>query len=339
MSLNILNNQPLANHTTMRLGGPAKYFVNVTTEDELVEAVKYAKEHRANIITIGDGSNIIFKDSGFDGMVIHISIDGISIDNLGNVTAKAGTNWDQLVGQTVDQGFCGIEGLSLIPGTVGGAPVNNIGAYGQEISESITGIKAYDTKNQIFTELLNEECQFKYRNSIFKSDLHGRFIITDVNLKLALADTNYTPPAYGSLQSVISDQHISNPNIRQVRNIVCAIRETKLPNPALIANCGSFFKNPIVPKALFEGLIAGYPKMPYFENPNGIKLAAGWLIEQAGLKGFSKDGIRVYEKQALVLINDGTKSFKSLENMYTHIQELVNEKFGVQLEPEPEIIG
>ena len=339
MTMNILENQPLANHTTMRLGGPAKYFVNVTNEDELIEAVKFAKNHNIDVITIGDGSNIIFKDSGFDGMVIHFSIEDINIDSLGNVSAMAGTNWDDLVNKTVEAGLYGIESLSLIPGTVGGAPVNNIGAYGQEISQTIIGIRAYDTKNQVFTELLNEECQFNYRSSIFKTSLHGRFIITDVNLKLNSDINNFVPASYGSLQSAISEQHIAKPTIKQVRNIICSIRESKLPDPSKIANSGSFFKNPIVPKALCEGLLAAYPKMPYFENPYGYKLAAGWLIEKAGLKGYTKDGIRVYEKQALVLVNDGTNSFSSLENMYTYIQEIVNEKFGVQLEPEPEIIG
>ncbi|MCU0667281.1 MAG: UDP-N-acetylmuramate dehydrogenase [Patescibacteria group bacterium] len=337
MALNITYDQPLANHTTMKLGGNAKYFVEITNEDELIQAVEFAKSKNSSIITIGDGSNTIFKDGGFDGLVIHNCIKGMEVDQNGMVSAKAGVNWDELVKQTADKNLAGIEALSLIPGTVGGAPVNNIGAYGQEVSQSIVEITAFDTKRSAFLDLTNVECQFGYRSSIFKNSLHGRFIITQIKLQLTVAN-NYQPPNYGSLTTALDDQKLTNPSVNDVRNVVCHIRESKLPDPKNIPNCGSFFKNPIVPKALCEALVNSYPDMPYFNNPKGYKLAAAWLIDKAGLKGYSKDGIRIYEKQALVLVNDGTRSFKALENMYKFIQDKVNEKFGVSLEPEPEII-
>ena len=337
--MEILKNQPLASHITMKLGGDASYMAEVTTESDLQEAIAFAKERSLNVMVLGGGSNIIFGDKGYDGLVIINEIKGVTIDEQsGVVRAGSGENWDDLVAASVAHNLAGIEALSLIPGTVGAAPVNNIGAYGQEVKDTITRVRAYDTQANAMVELTNKECQFSYRNSVFKTLQYGRYIITSVTFQLHVADDAYSPPSYASVQTMLQNQNITEPSVKTIRDIVINIRKAKLPDPAVLANTGSFFKNPIVTKDICNNLLLSYPTMPYFEHNNNVKLAAGWLIEAAGLKGLSKDGIRVYDKQALVLVNDGTRSFQSLLNMKNLIQQTVFDKFGVMLEPEPEII-
>lgn len=338
--MEILKNQPLASHTTMKLGGNAKYMVEVANEDEIIQSVQFSKDNNINIMVLGGGSNIIFGDAGYNGLVIINRITGIHLEpNSGFVTCKAGVDWDEFVKATVDNNLCGIEALSLIPGTVGAAPVNNIGAYGQEVKDTISYVRALDTLNQMFVELSTEECHFGYRNSLFKTEEYGRYIITEVAFKLKIADSTYVAPRYGSLQTAMQNQGMDTPTVQNVREAVITIRSEKLPDPTILPNTGSFFKNPVVTKDVCESLLTKYPSMPYFQHESGFKLAAGWLIDAAGLKGYAKDGIRVYDKQALVLVNDGTRSFQALENMKNHIQQTIYETFGIQLEPEPEIIA
>ena len=338
--MEILKDQTLATHTTMKLGGAANYLVEVVSEAELLDAVMYAQEHSLKIMVLGSGSNIIFSDAGFDGLVLLNEISGMHIEpNSGLAIAKAGVAWDEFVKATVTNNLAGIEALSFIPGTVGAAPVNNIGAYGQEVKDTISYVRALDTQTLTYVELSANECHFSYRNSLFKTEAYGRYIITEVAFQLIVADDSYAPPHYGSLQSALLEQGISKPTVQTVRDTVIRIRQNKLPDPAVLPNTGSFFKNPIVSKEACEKLLQTYPSMPYFQHEKGIKLAAGWLIDTAGLKGYAKDGIRVYEKQALVLVNDGTRSFQSLLNMKNLIQQTVYDKFGILLEPEPEIIA
>ena len=338
--MDILKNQTLATHTTMQLGGNAQYMVAARTEDELAEAVEYAHQNQLKIMVLGTGSNIVFGDAGFNGLVILNEINGINIDPVtGIVSAKSGTKWDEFVQQCVAQNLAGIEALSLIPGTVGASPVNNIGAYGQEVKDTITKVRALDTHTNSFVELTNSECQFSYRNSIFKTGDYGRYIITEVTFQLAPVKEHFNAPHYASLQTAMQAQSITTPTVQNIRDIVIGIRQSKLPDPAVLPNTGSFFKNPIVSQEQCNALLQQYPSMPYFAHAQGFKLAAGWLIDTAGLKGYAQDGMRVYDKQALVLVNDGTRSFQSLLNMKNHIQQTVYEKFGVMLEPEPEIIG
>lgn len=338
--MEILKNQTLATHVTMKLGGNAAYMAEVHSEDDLKNAYAYAQENKLPVMVLGGGSNIIFSDAGFDGLVIINEIKGFTIDeNTGIAVSKSGTNWDGFVAACVTKNFVGIEALSLIPGTVGAAPINNIGAYGQEVKDTITRVRVFDTESGKFIEFSNEDCHFSYRNSIFKSEQYGRYIVTEVSFQLRPVTENYTPPQYASLQSALLDSGITNPTPTDVRNTVMAIRQEKLPDPTVLPNTGSFFKNPIVSKEKCNELLTQYPSMPYFQHGENMKLAAGWLIDQVGLKGYSKDGIRVYEKQALVLVNDGTRSFQSLLNMKNYILQQVYEKFGVTLEPEPEIIS
>ncbi len=338
--MDVLKNQTLATHTTMRLGGNAQYMVAAHTEDELLEIIQYAQHNQLRIMVLGSGSNIVFGDNGFDGLVILNEIADMNIDaTTGYASAKSGTNWDDFVHECVANNLAGIEALSLIPGTVGASPVNNIGAYGQEVKDTITKVRALDTVSLTFVELSNEECQFTYRNSIFKSSEYGRYIISEVFFKLTIANENYTAPRYASLQTALNSQGITQPTVQNVRDVVINIRQAKLPDPSVLPNTGSFFKNPIVSQEKRDALLLQYPSMPYFAHTQGVKLAAGWLIDSAGLKGYAQDGMRVYDKQALVLVNDGTRSFQSLLNIKDHIQNTVYEKFGVMLEPEPEIIA
>lgn len=335
--MEFLKDQPLYSHTTMKLGGLAKYLCTVTTEDEVIEAANFAKSNGLKIIVIGGGSNIIFNDDGFNGLVILNNLKGLSINSsTRTLTAATGEAWDDVVKAAVEANLSGIESLSLIPGTMGGAPVNNIGAYGQEIKHTLKHIKAYDTKESKFILLNNSDCKFAYRDSIFKSTEHGRYIITEVTLLLKNAD-EYQPPAYASLQSSLLEAGIKKPTIQDIRNAVINIRSAKLPDPKLIPNTGSFFKNPIVSNQKRDELLEKFPSLAYFDYHGKTKLAAGWLIDNAGLKGYEQDGIKVYEKQALVLVNIGTRSYKSLENMKSHIINVIKEKYGVELEVEPEL--
>lgn len=335
--MEFLKDQPLYSHTTMRLGGPAQYLCTVTSEDDVTKAADFARKNDLKIIVLGGGSNIIFNDEGFNGLVIINNLKGLTIDiSNQTLTAATGEDWDDVVKAAVQADLSGIESLSLIPGTMGGAPVNNIGAYGQEIKHTLKNLKAYDTKTSKFVFLNNDDCKFAYRDSIFKSTEHGRYIITEVTLQLKKAD-EYEPPTYASLQSSLTEAGIKEPDIQDIRNAVINIRSSKLPDPKLIPNTGSFFKNPIVTNQKRDELLVKYPSLAYFDYHGQTKLAAGWLIDNAGLKGYEQDGIKVYEKQALVLVNVGTRSYKALENMKNHIINVIKEKYGVELEVEPEL--
>lgn len=337
--MDILQNQPMHNHTTMGLGGPAKFLTLIESENELLEALQFAEVNKLKIIVLGGGSNIIFSDAGFDGLVIINRILGLNIDeNTGVAKVGSGEEWDNFVENTVSTGLVGVEALSLIPGTVGAAPVNNIGAYGQDVKKTIINVRAYDINLKGFVELTNDDCIFRYRDSIFKSNEYGRYIITRVDFQLNKIPSEYEPPKYASIETALAKKGIHKPNPQDIRDLVIDIRKEKLPDPKVIHNTGSFFKNPIVTNEFRNSILEKYPHAVYFDYHGKSKLAAGWLIENAGLKGYSQDGIKVYEKQALVLVNEGSRSFASLDGMKKHIQKTVHEKYAVTLEPEPEII-
>jgi UDP-N-acetylmuramate dehydrogenase len=339
--MDILTNKNLSDYVTMRLGGAAHTLIAVHNEQEVAKAVEYATKEKMPIITIGAGSNIIFKDSGFSGVVIVNKIKGLNIDaKSGLVRANSGEIWDDVVQKSLEAGYAGIESLTNIPGTAGAAPINNIGAYGQELKETLNSVRAYDIEAKTFIEINNEACEFTYRNSRFKSKDYDKFIICGITLKLVKTPTDYAPPEYQALNEELQNRNISNPTPFDVRQAVFTIRNSKLPNPAELPNTGSFFKNPIMTKNKAEELLKKYPEMPLYpqEGNASVKLSAGWLIENAGLKGYRQGGIWVYDKQALVLVNESAKSFKSLWFMAEHIIKEVDQKFGVILEPEPEII-
>ncbi len=329
-------NIQLSQFTTMRIGGPAKYLCTIKSEADLIEAIDFSKLNNLEILVIGKGSNIVFKDSGFDGLVIVNEIGGIEIDTANStILAGSGEVWDVVVEKSVEKNLIGIESLSLIPGTTGGAPVNNIGAYGQEIKDTILSVRAYDLQQNEFVDLNNSDCEFRYRDSIFKSSQFGRYIIISVKLQLKPYEKDtYIAPTYQSL----TDNLPPNPTPKIVRETVIKVRTQKLPDPNLIANTGSFFKIPIVSNEVASKLLLKYPDMPVYDYKNDKKISAGWLIENCGLKDFRQNGIWVYNKQALVLVNESSNSFKDLDLMIQKIQSAVNDKFGLMLEIEPEII-
>ena len=336
-----LSNKNLSNYVTMKLGGPAKEIVIAYNENDIVEAFNFSQKNNIPLITIGNGTNVIFSDHGFDGLVVLNRIKGVQIDaETGLILAASGEKWDDIVQRSIELGFVGIESLTDIPGTVGAAPINNIGAYGQELSETLTKVRAYDTKTKSFVEILNSDCAFAYRNSRFKSVDYGRFIICGVSLQLNKTPKDYPAPTYPTLVEELGRQGVAKPTPLDVRRALFIVRNNRLPNPIDLPNSGSFFKNPIVSNERANELLKSYPTMPSWPvvNTGYVKLSAGWLIENAGLKGYRQGGIWIYDKQALVLVNESAKSFKDLWYMAEHIIKIVDQKYKVVLEPEPEII-
>ncbi len=340
MTMEFLTDNQLANYVTMRVGGPAKKLAVASSEEEVEALAKYASDNNLPVITLGWGSNIIFSDSGFDGLVIINKIDGIDLDEQTSiVTAGSGVTTDDVIKLTAEKNLIGIEALSKIPGVIGAAPVNNIGAYGQEISDTLVSVRAYDTATKQFVEISKNDCQFGYRESIFKAKEHGRYIITKVKLQLKPCDDDYQPPNYPALQAWFNEKDITKPTPKDVREGISELRQSKLPDSKELPNSGSFYKNPFVDKTRADELLAKYPDMPHFAQPDGTeKLSAAWLIDSAGLKDYRQNGFWVYDKQPLVLVNEKSTSFNDLKAISDHIISTVQDKFGVKLEIEPEVI-
>jgi UDP-N-acetylmuramate dehydrogenase len=338
--MQIQNNVSLKDYSTMRLGGNAKALVTVTTKDELTEAINWAKQNNLPILILGGGSNVIFS-KGYEGLVIVNRLQGFEVlnDDPQTVTIKvgAGENWDKVVERTVQKNLHGIEALSAIPGTAGATPVQNVGAYGAQISDVFVELEAYDTKTDSFIILKKEDCKFSYRHSIFKS-LHDRhYVITSITLQLDRQVPK--PPFYESLQKYLDEHQITNYTPQTIRSAVVAIRAVRLPDPSLMANTGSFFKNPIVISDVANKILTTFPAAPNWPMPDGkFKLGAGWLIEQAGLKGYKAHGMKTYENHALVLVNESAKSYDDLAAFRQEIIDKVHQKFGVTLEQEPELL-
>lgn len=285
---------------------------------------------------LGEGSNTVFIDD-FLGVVLKLTNKGVVISQSTTdwkIDIAAGENWHSLVILLLDNGISGLENLALIPGTVGAAPVQNIGAYGVELADFLEYVEGFNIQRGQFERLSRTQCQFGYRDSIFKNGLKNRFVITKVGLSIA---KDWQPQLhYGPLQA-LDKKTVSG---KEVFDAVVAIRQSKLPDPKELANSGSFFKNPLVNHDVCQRLLACYPTMPTYKvDAKMTKLAAGWLIEQAGLKGYRYAGVRVYERQALVLVNEGHASGGSLRQIVQHIQRQVAEQFGVDLEHEVILIG
>lgn len=336
--MEVLESKQLKDYTSMRLGGPAAYIITVRTENEVQKAAQFAKEKNLPLITLGDGTNVVFSDKGYAGVIIHNQLAGFEIDDMGSAQISAGENWDDVVEKSIEAGFYGIEAMSLIPGTAGATPVNNVGAYGQEIADTLVSVRAYDTETESFVVLSALECDLSYRTSRFKTYDYGRFIITGITLQLIPIANGYSAPNYPSLANELAKLNTEDLTPKNVREAVIAVRTSKLPDPKVTANVGSFFKNALVNKKTAEELLTTYPDMPVYPHGQDFKIAAGWLIDMAGLKGYQAHGIRVSDKQALVLINESAEHFSDLQNMYEYIQSAVFEKFGVHLEPEPELL-
>jgi len=339
--MHIQTDVSLKHYSTMRLGGLANALVEVQSKEDLLAALQWAKERQLPHLMLGGGSNVIFSN-GFPGLVIVNKLQGFQVlhkeHNEVIVQIGAGENWDTIVGRTVEMGLSGIEKLSLIPGTAGATPVQNVGAYGAEIADTFVKLEAYDLAEQQFVTLNKEDCQFSYRNSIFKSPKHRRYIITSLTLRLSTKPPE--PPFYDTLQKYLDKQRVRIYTPQIIRDAVIAIRASKLPDPKYLPNIGSFFKNPIISEAEAVALRHQYPDVPSFAaSKDRVKIAAGWLIDTAGLKGYTSHGMRVYEKNALVFVNDSANSFEDLAAFKQEIIDTVHQKFGIVLEQEPELIA
>ncbi len=291
-------------------------------------------------LILGGGSNILFTKD-YEGLVLKNNLKGITIEkedkNYVWVKAAGGEIWHDLIMYCVSKNWGGIENLSLIPGTVGAAPMQNIGAYGVEIKETFETLEAVNLKTGEIEFFNKEACKFGYRESIFKHEAKGKYFITSVTLKLNKRPVLNT--SYGDIENLLKEWNIAKPTIKDVSNAVISIRQSKLPNPALLGNAGSFFKNPVIEKSDFEILHKKYPTIKSFPAPDGkIKVPAAWLIEQAGWKGKRFGNIGVHEKQALVLGNYGGGTGKELIDLAYKIMDSVKEKFGINLIPEVNIV-
>lgn len=341
--MEIKKNVSLADYSTMGLGGNADYLAVIKDRNDLVKALNWAEANKQPVIMIGGGSNIIWGDQGFKGLVIVNEIHKYEIFKEDNentyITVGSGENWDKVVERTANAGLSGIEALSLVPGTSGATPVQNIGAYGQEISQTLTALEVYDTKTKEFMMLTNADCGFGYRTSRFKTTDKGRFYITA--LTLHLRNEHMQPPFYEALAKYLTDNNIAEYSPATIRKAVVAIRSAKLPDPAKVKNCGSFFTNPIIPKKQYDELKAKFTDMPHWlVGPEKVKIPAAWLIEDAGFKDYKdhETGMATWAKQPLVLVNEHAKSTSDLLKFKAKIESAVFEKFGIKLEQEPELV-
>ncbi len=316
----------------------AKDFFVFETVDQLREILKQYQNKQ--ILILGGGSNLLFTDS-FDGLVLKNEIKGIEIvdEDHKSVVIKvgAGENWHEFVLHCINNGWAGIENLSLIPGTVGAAPMQNIGAYGLELKDVFEKLEAYRIEDGKIVEFSNPECEFGYRTSIFKTHQKGKYIICEVYFRLSkFPQINIS---YGAIADTLKERGISNPGIEDVSNAVIYIRQSKLPDPVKIGNAGSFFKNPVITSELMSKLSSEFPEIPsYPAEEQSFKIPAAWLIEKAGWKGFRKGDVGVHEKQALVLVNYGNANGVEIYNLATDIKMDVHSKFGIDLEFEVNII-
>lgn len=334
----------LSKYSTMRLGGKAKFLANINDRSDIPNYLDWAKERKLPVKTIGGGSNIIWGDKGFDGLVLVNKISGVKFVKLAPeetfLTVGAGEDWDKTVEQSVKKGLHGIEALSLIPGTAGATPVQNVGAYGQEISDTLESVEAYDTKLEKFVNITNSACDFGYRSSRFKYKDKDRFIITSITF--SLSTENPKPPFYASLQKYIDTLNLKKFTPAVIRELVIAIRSSKLPNPKKVANNGSFFANPIVSNSTYYRIKKNSDiPVPAWKVKSGYKLSAAWLIEQAGFKDKhdKATGMATWHLQPLVLVNEKAKNTKDLIKFRDKIQTKIFNEYGVSLEQEPELIN
>ncbi|HET8884114.1 MAG TPA: UDP-N-acetylmuramate dehydrogenase [Candidatus Saccharimonadales bacterium] len=336
--MDIHTNIPLKNYTTMRLGGNARFMTEAHTADDIAEVYRNAKTQKLPVFILGGGSNIIVHDEGFNGIVVRNRIPGFEVidDKASQTTIRigAGENWDEVVKRTVDMNLSGIEAMSAIPGTAGAAPVQNVGAYGQEIADTLVSLEAYDSETDTFIALQNADCGFSYRHSIFRGQAAGRYVITNITIKLYKAAPQ--PPFYKAIEEYFTANNITLFTPQIIRDAVVAIRSEKLPDPSVTPNTGSFFKNAIVEDWQLTDLKDDYPDMPTYNMPSGkIKIPTGWLIEQTGLKGKTLHGMRVHDKNALVLINESATSYQDLAAARDEVMGAVRDQFRITIEQEP----
>ena len=358
--MNIQENVNICDYCTLKVGGIFSYFASIDSIEDLEQALQYAKENSLKVFIIGGGSNMVFPDGTLNVLALKMNIQGFEItkdeDEYTEIKIGAGELWDSVVARTVALGLSGIEALSAIPGTAGATPVQNVGAYGQEIKNVLISVEVYDIENNKIKILSNTECVFTYRDSIFKNEAKGKYIITAITLKLLNTrslqnkiQTEAYIPNYPGVKMYFNEKGITDPSLLQIREAIIHIRSTKLPDPKIIANVGSFFKNPIITKEEFENIESRigqtYAEIPHFDagynistRQDLVKIPAGWLIENAGLKGKSFGPISTYVHNAIVLVNDGSACFADVVHARDEIIITVHQKFGITLECEPEFV-
>jgi UDP-N-acetylmuramate dehydrogenase len=362
----------IKDYSTLRVGGQFRYFTIINSIQDLnsIYAIAQSELRFKNIpiFILGGGSNIVFSDGVLNIIALKIEIKGFEMinesDEYIDIKLGGGENWDEIVERTVEMNLSGLESLSAIPGTVGASPVQNIGAYGSEVKDTLIEVEVYDINNNTMSTISNKDCKFGYRDSIFKNEAKGRYVITSVTYRLNKRElleksssekvlgrgeresapdrfhNNFSPAlSYPGVMKYFEENNIQNPTLLEVRIAIINIRKEKLPNPKDIPNVGSFFKNPIVLNEVADKIKIEFPNAKFFIiDDSHIKVPAGWLIENAGLKGKSFGNISVYSKNALILINNGNATKEDVLNAKNEIVRTVEEKFGIILEQEPEVV-
>ncbi len=334
--MKLAQNIDLLAFNTLALPARAARYIKITDEAQLT-ADSLRREHR---FILGGGSNLVLTQN-FDGLILHMAIPGKQLlkedTEAYYIEAGAGENWHDFVQWTLQRGWPGLENLSLIPGTVGAAPIQNIGAYGLEVAERFDSARCWDFEKGLFVTVDRDECRFAYRNSLFKQEgwhLNGRMAIVSVTFRLP--KRWQANNRYADIDQELATRQISQPNAADIAQAVMAVRQRKLPDPAFIPNAGSFFHNPLVDRSQAEKLKTTHPNLPCYPQADGrVKLAAGWLIEQAGWKGKSLGQVGMYEKQALVLVNHGGAQGEDVQRIMQAVQADVRARFAVDLTPEP----
>lgn len=329
----------LASYHTFGVDLSCWYLTEINHLQDIAEIIEWRNQNSLPSLIVGGGSNLLFK-SDYQGLIIHVALQGKALisrdDEASYIEAAAGENWHEFVRWTIDQGYAGLENLSLIPGTVGAAPVQNIGAYGVELVDRLYSLKAIDLQTGEKKEFTNEQCQFGYRDSYFKSVKPNRYLITSVVFRL-LHKLEWAISYAG-----IKDQLVGQtPSSRLISDLIISVRKSKLPDPKVIGNAGSFFKNPILGSLEWEQIKQKHPSLPgYPQKNNQVKTSAAWLIDQCGWKGQAFDnGSGVYDKHALILVNYGGATGADLWSLAQKIIISVNDKFSILLEPEPKVMG
>lgn len=340
--MNLLENYSLQEYNTFGIAIKTKYFVEIDSFQTLTDAINWATTNKITFHILGGGSNTVFTQD-FDGLVMWMNIKGKNIVQENEkeviISVKSGEIWHETVMWTIEQGYAGLENLVLIPGNVGAAPIQNIGAYGVEVKEVIDSVEVFDLQNNKIENINNSDCKFEYRNSVFKQN-KNRYIVISVTFKLKKTafEVNLS---YAPIANYFKQKKIKNPTPFEVANVVMDIRKSKLPDPKILGNCGSFFKNPIVNIEIFKKIVSVYPDVPSFKVPHQddmIKIPAGWLIETCGFKGKKIGNVGVHDKQALVLVNYGKATGNEVLNLANEIVKTVENKFGILLEMEVNLV-
>ena len=336
----ILQDVDITQYNTMGVSARAQYFAEVLSVSELEDVLAFCAHKKLPLYILGGGSNVLFVED-YEGMIIHMNVKGWSIEkeNGNDLLLKvgAGENWHQLVLACVEKGWGGIENLSLIPGSVGAAPIQNIGAYGAELGNVFFSLDAVEIASGKIRTFTKHDCKFGYRDSVFKNELKGKYVITSVTLQLQKdPEINTT---YRALSEALDKKGINAPTIKDVSDTVIEIRQSKLPDPAKIGNTGSFFKNPVITSKSFQALQEKYPDVPHYPAGKQVKVPAAWLIDQCGWKGKRFGDAGVHKMQALVIVNYGNATGNEIWALAQKIQASVKDAFGIFLTPEVNVVG